>query len=258
VKTEVPQSTVVQQLGELGVPQGEVVLVHTSYSAVGPIEGGPGGLIDALLAAVGKHGTLVMPSWTDEDDEVFDPRNDDVEDHLGIVADTFWRRPGVLRGDHPFAMAAVGDEALTVTSSPFILPPHARGSGVATVHDLDGLVLLLGVTHDADSTVHYGELVVGVPYRSPKHITVVEHGRPKRIDYGENDHCCRNFAWVGDWLRARGLQHEGPVGHGHAMLARSRHIVKTVVEELRDDSCRFLCARGSGCVECEETWRSVG
>jgi aminoglycoside N3'-acetyltransferase len=99
--------------------------------------------------------------------------------------------------------------------------------------------------------------VAGVPYRSPKHITVLESGRPRRIDYGENDHCCRNFVWVGDWLRERGLQREGRVGNAQALLTRSRDIVSTVVEELRDHSTRFLCRRGSGCDECEETWLSV-
>jgi aminoglycoside N3'-acetyltransferase len=44
------------QLRALGVDPGGVLLVHMSYRAVRPVEGGPEGVIDALLAAVGEAG----------------------------------------------------------------------------------------------------------------------------------------------------------------------------------------------------------
>jgi aminoglycoside N3'-acetyltransferase len=59
------------------------------------VEGGPRGLIEAFLAALGPHGTLAMPSMSDDDDHPFDPRKTDCRG-MGIVADTFWRLPGVL------------------------------------------------------------------------------------------------------------------------------------------------------------------
>lgn len=252
----VAKPTVVEHLRDLGVPRGAVLLVHTAYSLTGPIEGGPDGLIDALLEAIGPEGTLVMPSWTEDDDEIFDPSSYEVDDHLGVVADEFWQRPGVVRGTHPFAMAALGPRAGEIAGAPLVLPPHAPNSGIAKVHDLDGWVLLLGVDHVGDTTIHLGELVAGVPYRVPHHITVDQDGEPRRIDYGENDHCCQNFVWVGDWLRARGRQHEGVVGYGRAQLARSRDIVATIVEELSDDPCRFLHRAGT-CESCDEAWMSL-
>lgn len=250
------RETLAAHLRDIGVQPRGLLLVHTSFRTIGPVDGGPDAFIDALLEALGPEGTLVMPSWTDEDDEPFDPGTTDVEDHLGVVADTFWRRPGVVRGDHPFAVAALGPRAVQVAGAPFVLPPHGPGSGIDRVHDLDGWVLLAGVDHDANTTVHLGELCGGAPYRQPNHVTVLEDGEPKRIDYGENDSCCRGFNMVGDWLRERGLQREGALGGGRAMLARSRDIVATVVEELRDDTCRFLCRRGT-CVECDRSWASM-
>ncbi|HEY8376409.1 MAG TPA: AAC(3) family N-acetyltransferase, partial [Nannocystis sp.] len=50
-----------RQLGALGVRKGGVLLVHTSFRAVRPVEGGPRGLIEALMMALGPAGTLVMP-----------------------------------------------------------------------------------------------------------------------------------------------------------------------------------------------------
>lgn len=248
---------VVRQLRDLGVESGAVLLVHTSFSEIGPVDGGPDGFVDTLIEAVGPTGTVVMPSWTDEDDEPFDPRATPTVDHLGIVSEVFWRRPDVVRGEHPFAVAAMGAQAHRIAGAPFVLPPHAPDSGVARVHDLDGWVLLAGVDHDANTTIHVAELVAGVPYRRQHHITVCEDGRPRRIDYGENDCCARNFTLVGGWLRERGLQHEGRLAGGRAILARSRDIVEAVVAELRGDPCRFLCTRGT-CEECDESWESTG
>jgi len=249
-------ATVVEQLRRLGVQEGSVLLVHTSFRNIGPIDGGPDVLIDALIEAIGPDGTLVMPSWIG-DDELFDPASTTVKPHLGIVADTFWRRPGVLRSKHLSAMAAFGPQAEYITSAPLVLPPHAADSGVARVHTLDGWVVLLGCGHDSDTTIHLGELEAGVPYFQVNDITLVVDGRRETVFYGENDHCCLRFAEVGQWLASRGLQHEGPVGNGNAILVRSRDVVDTVVEELSDDPCRLLHERGSGCAECDETWVSV-
>ena len=60
------RDTLIQQLLELGVQPGGVLLVHTAFSKVKPIEGGPVGLISALHSALGPQGTLVMPSMSYE------------------------------------------------------------------------------------------------------------------------------------------------------------------------------------------------
>ncbi len=46
---------------DLGVDAGDTLLVHSSYKSLGPVEGGPQTVIDALLAALGPDGTLIMP-----------------------------------------------------------------------------------------------------------------------------------------------------------------------------------------------------
>ena len=257
-RNELSRAQVTNQLRALGVEQGGVLQVHTSFRATRPVEGGPLGLITALRDAAGSSGTLVMPSWSGDDDEPFDPRTTPASPDLGIVADTFWRLPGVLRSDHCHAFAAAGPEAHRVISDPLPLPPHIPASPVGRVHDLDGQVLLLGVGHDADTTLHLAELRAGVPYRLPSHCTVLQDGRrPVRIDYEENDHCCARFALADDWLRVRGLQTEGRVGHAHARLARARDIVGVALEHLAQDPLLFLHAPSAGCVECNQARRST-
>jgi aminoglycoside 3-N-acetyltransferase len=105
---EISRAEIVAQLRSLGVAAGGVLLVHSSFRAVRPVEDGPRGLILALLDALGPRGTLVMPSWTGDDDAPFDPCSTVASPDLGIVAETFRQRPGVVRSTHPFAFAAAG------------------------------------------------------------------------------------------------------------------------------------------------------
>jgi aminoglycoside 3-N-acetyltransferase len=239
----------------LGVTPGSVLVVHTAFSRVGPVEGGPQGLIEALRLVLGPEGTLVMPSMTDEDDRPFDPASSPCAS-LGVVAETFWRMPGVLRTDNPHAFAAVGPMAAKITAPQPVDVPHGADSPVGRVRDLDGYVLLLGIGHDADTTVHLAENLAGVRYRKRAHATVMSNGRPKRYDYGEIDHCCANFSLLDDWLEAGGRQRRGIVGHGDARLARSRDIVDAALIHLQENETVFLHPAGA-CGECDEARASI-
>lgn len=254
---EIRKAEMADQLRRLGVKPGGVLLVHTAFRATRPVEGGPRGLIDALRDAMGPDGTLVMPSMTSDDDTPFDPVRTPAANDLGIVADTFWRLPDVARSDHPFAFAALGPQAAAITADHLPLPPHIAASPVGRVHEMDGQVLLLGVGHDANTTLHLAELIANVPYRVPRYCTIMQQGRPVRVDYGENDHCCERFALADDWLRARRLQSEGHVGYAHARLISARDLVKVATEQLADDSLLFLHSTNAGCAECDAARASV-
>jgi aminoglycoside 3-N-acetyltransferase len=247
---------VAEQLRGLGVEAGGVLLVHTSFRAVRPVEDGPQGLIEALRMALGPRGTLVMLSYPGDDDVVFDPRSTPAASDLGVVADTFWRLPGSVRTTHPIAFTAAGPRAEEITRGPLPLPPHGPDSPVGRVHALDGQVLLLGVGHDANTTLHLAEVMAGVPYQVPKYCTLLVDGRPTRVDYAENDHCCERFALLDGWLRERGLQAEGRVGAAHARLVRARDVVDVALEHLRRDPLIFLHAPVE-CAECDAARRSL-
>ena len=61
------------QLEQLGVRRGGTLLVHSSFKALRPVEGGPLGVICVFCGAIGREGTLVMPTMTDGASR-FDPR----------------------------------------------------------------------------------------------------------------------------------------------------------------------------------------
>ena len=244
-----------QQLHDLGVFRGAVLLVHSAFSRVRPVEGGPAGLIGALEDAIGPDGTLVMPSMTDDDEHPFDAQVTPCRG-LGVVPDTFWRLPGVLRSSNPHAFAAKGPAAPYITADHPLDFPHGPNSPVGRVHELDGLVLLLGVGHDANTTVHLAECLAGVRYRRPKHVTVLQGGQPAPLRYLEIDHCCENFCLVDDWLDSAHLQRRGTVGHAEARLVRSRALVEIVTSHLRLNETAFLHPYGVDS-ECDEARDSL-
>jgi aminoglycoside 3-N-acetyltransferase len=226
------------------VRPGSVLVVHTAFSKVGPVEGGPQGLILALRDVLGPEGTLVMPSMSDDDEHVFDPTATPCTS-MGIVADTFWRQPGVQRSDSPHAFAAVGPAAAAIVAPHPVEIPHGPDSPVGRAHDLDGWILLLGVGHDANTTVHLAESLAGVRYRLPKSAMVRRNGNPVRVEYGEIDHCCQRFVMVDEWLERVRAQRRGTVGHADARLVRSQAVVKVVTEELRNNETLFLHPPGT-------------
>ena len=247
--------SVAEQLRALGVRPGTVLQVHTAFSQVGPVEGGPLGLIAALQAAVGRDGTLVMPSMSDDDDHPFDPHTTPCIG-MGVVAETFRRLPDVLRSDSPHAFAAAGPLASRIVAPHPLSLPHGPDSPVGRVHEAGGHVLLLGVGHTADTTIHLAEYLAGVRYRRRKRLTVLCDGVPSPYEYDEIDHCCERFALVDGWLDEAGRQRRGVVGRGEARLAPAQAIVDVVIARLRADETAFLHPDGTD-HQCDEARASM-
>lgn len=247
---ELATTDLVRDLTRLGVPGGGVMVVHTAFSRVGPVAGGPLALIEALQETIGPEGTLVMPSMSDDDSTPFDPATTSCIS-MGIVAETFRGLPGVLRSNSPHAFAARGPHAAQIARFHPVDVPHGPDSPVGRVLELDGQVLLLGVNHDSNTTVHLAEAIAEVPYGIAKSALTRVGDVIVRTEYTETDHCCRGFLAVDQWLDERGWQRRGTVGRAKARLIRSRDLVDVVVKKLREDPMRFLCVPGQ-CDECDQ------
>jgi aminoglycoside 3-N-acetyltransferase len=254
VTTEIsPPSTeeVARQLSALGVERGGVLLVHASFRAVRPVDGGPLGLCAALRRALGPTGTLVMPTMTDGE-TIFDPRTTQTYG-MGIVAELFWRQNGVLRSTHPGAsFAASGPLAERICAPQPLAPPHGVDSPPGRVYELGGQILLLGVSFSECTMLHVAENIAAVPYLVSRPCVVDVGGKPERIAIAETDHCCRGFRRAKSWLEERGLLREGRVGNAASVLCRARDTVSLAVEQLALDPLVFLCPSNAGCEECDE------
>jgi aminoglycoside N3'-acetyltransferase len=249
------RSELLAQLRAIGVQEGSVLQVHCAFSKVAPVEGGPEALIRALIEALGPSGTLVMPSMTSDDERPFDPGTTHCKE-MGIVPDMFWRMAGVARSDSPHSFAAFGPHAAGVLAPHAVEVPHGPASPVGRVVDLDGIILLIGVGHDANTTVHLAENMENVQYHVPKYSIALRNGRPIRIDYTEPSSCCARFSRIDAVLDGLAAQRRGFVGNAPARLVRARSVVDAARHLLARDPRAFLHPQGA-CAECDAGWAGL-
>ena len=135
--------------------------------------------------------------------------------------------------------------------------PHGLDSPVGRVYELGGHVLLLGIDHTSDTTIHLGEHLAGrpVPATQAPH-RAAGPGCPHGSSTSEIDHCCERFALVDGWLDEMGLQRRGVVGRGEARLAPAQAVVDVVVQRLRAAETTFLHPLGTD-RQCDEARASL-
>ena len=145
------RSRLVEDLKNAGIRQGCPLLIHTSLSAVGYVEGGADTVIDALLEAIGPDGTLVIPTlsylYTNADTPTFDVAK--TPTNLGTIPETFRLRRGVARSMHPtHSCAAIGPQTVALLGEHrYDRSPVGANSPFRKVRDLGGQVAFLGVPH---------------------------------------------------------------------------------------------------------------
>ncbi len=153
-------------LRKLGVRAGMKVLVHSSLSRFGYVEGGADTVIDALTELLTSEGTLLMPSFNHEapydEGEIFDVLRTPTTN--GAVADAFWRRPGVLRSVNPtHAFAAWGKDAGRYTEDHQKTSAMGVDSPYYRLMKDGGWCLLLGVGYGSNTFHHVVESCEGAP-----------------------------------------------------------------------------------------------
>jgi len=247
-------TSLLAELRALGVGEGMTVMVHASLSSLGYVVGGAHALVDTLLAAVGPRGTIVMPthstdltdpgawqnppvpeSWWEPiraempayDPVMTPPRS------MGAVVECFRHVPGVLRSGHPtVSAAAVGPNAEFVTADHRLPDGLGEYSPQARVYDLDGSVLLLGVGHGNNTSLHLAERrsapadAVHRPQSSP----VIVEGERRWVTYDCLDDDPSDFEAIGEAFAAAGYQTSGAIGAGTGHLMRSRAVVDFATE----------------------------
>ncbi|HZK70493.1 MAG TPA: AAC(3) family N-acetyltransferase [Clostridia bacterium] len=100
----------------LGIKKGDKIVVHTSLSKIGWVEGGPKSVYEAFMAAVGREGIVIMPSFgfgnefKEGGSGIFDVLNS--KSFVGAVAECFRAMDGVHRSYDPtHSFCAWGDNA---------------------------------------------------------------------------------------------------------------------------------------------------
>ncbi len=144
----------IQNLQEIGIKPGDSVLVHSSLSRIGHLIDGPKTFVDALIAAVGEEGTVLMPTSPNNVFQLNYIRNTPFFDVLnspsktGAITEYFRKLPNAKRSLHPTEpVSAVGKLAEYYTKDHFNQPtPYNKYSPFYRVSEQKGKILYVGVT----------------------------------------------------------------------------------------------------------------
>ncbi|UCH25593.1 MAG: AAC(3) family N-acetyltransferase [Trueperaceae bacterium] len=186
-RTEVPLTaeSLAMKLRDCGLAAGQTVLVHTAMSKFGWIIGGAQAMILALLEVLGEDGTLMMPTHTTSNTDpaewqhppvperwwqhirdhmpAFDPATSPTR-QMGVVAELFRSWPGAIRSNHPTtSFAALGPNAEFLTGDHVLTQDLGERSPIGKLYELDGHVLLLGVDHTSNTSLHLAEYRADYP-----------------------------------------------------------------------------------------------
>jgi aminoglycoside 3-N-acetyltransferase len=236
-----------------GIRTGDHLLVHSSLRRVGPIDGGADALIDGLLEAVGSSGTLAMPAFNSTRHmpvPYFDVHS--TPSRAGMLTEIFRKRPEVLRSYHPtHSVAAQGERAVEFLANHHDHEALGIDSPLDRLARAGGYVLLMGVTHMANASIHVGESHAGIQKfywdEGPLPVVKCRLSDGRVIDYRLDcsPSCSMAFNVAEYPLRRHGMVVDLNVGAARSFLIKGQDIIRVVVDLIRDKQDALLCHRDS-------------
>ena len=242
-----------RDLEALGVRPGDLLLVHASLRklGLGRADVGDGGaerLLEALEAAVGPEGTLLMVLGTDYPMDwvnerptggraallagapPFDHRNAPVLPEVGWLAEAFRRRSGTLVSANPSGrFGARGALAGDLLAGQPWHDYYGPGSPLEKFCGRGGRILRLGANRDTVTALHYAEYVADLPGKRRTRWDYVVAGADGTPEHVRID-CLDDLNGITDWdgedyfaailtaYLALGRHREGLVGKAQSEL----------------------------------------
>lgn len=165
-------------LKENGIKPTDTVLVHTSMRALGEVEGGCDGLIDAFKSYL-VDGLFIVPTHTwanvGADDPVYDVKT--TVPCIGALPTVAAFRPDGVRSLHPtHSVAAFGKRADEfVKGEECATSPAPVGGAWSRLYGEDAKILLLGVGLNRNTFLHAVDEMIDLPGRlqEPIPLTVI-------------------------------------------------------------------------------------
>lgn len=168
------QFPLTSDLLNLGVQPGEVLLVHSSLRALGPIpgvsdpRGGAEAVVQSLLEALGPQGTLLMPALSYDTVGAHNPVFDVLHTPscVGALPEYFRTRPGTMRSVHPtHSVCGVGRRSVELLKNHVQdKTPVGSNSPFARLPKIGGHLLFLGCGLRPNTSMHGVEEHVVPPY----------------------------------------------------------------------------------------------
>ncbi|MFM1921390.1 MAG: hypothetical protein RLZZ303_3024 [Candidatus Hydrogenedentota bacterium] len=244
-----------EQLRELGVRSGDLLMLHASMRRIGPVPGGARGLIGQIEEVVTPSGTLLMVLGAENGwDEInqrpeaeraallalappFDPLRTPAYHEVGVLAEQFRQMQGTLVSNNPEGrFAARGGRAEEILSNAPWDDYYGPGSPLEKLCKWGGRILRMGADTNTITALHYAEYLCSLPgkRRVCRHGNVGSPGNPviKTVSCLDDEHGI--FEWKGEDYFADlteeylslGRARTGRVGHANSELIEAADIVE--------------------------------
>ena len=243
------RTSLAEELRALGLQTGMIVIVHSSLSNLGWVCGGAEIVVHALLDVLGPTGTLVVPTQTGENSEpsawqhppvpedwwpiiraempAFDPLVTPSQ-HMGAIAEMVRTWPGAARSSHPqVSFAAVGRDATALMANHQLDDSLGEGSPLRHIYDAGGWVLLLGVGHDNNTSLHLAQYRVPGAYAHMTLGAAMYNAAKQRVwqTYHDIDLDTADFRAIGEDFEAQHATRTGYIGMAFSRLLPQRDLV---------------------------------
>ncbi|MFW6119615.1 MAG: aminoglycoside N(3)-acetyltransferase [Petrotogales bacterium] len=243
-------------LKKLGLKKGLTIIVHSSLQSMGWVCGGAVTAIKALEEVLTETGTLVMPTHSSDYSEPSDWSHPPVPESwwkiirdnmpaydpsvtptrgMGIIPETFRKQKDVLRSEHPMdSFAARGKHARYITENhelPYSLGPD---SPLGKLYKLKAWILLLGVDHAKNTSLHLAEYLADYPSKKliKQGAPVKINGKRKWVTFDDIDISSDDFEVLGSAFEKQmpHLVRKGKVGIAESKMIPQKALVDFSIE----------------------------
>ncbi|GAA0360330.1 aminoglycoside N3'-acetyltransferase [Alkalibacterium iburiense] len=249
-KTSYPHTvkSIAEDLKILGVKEDSILLVHSSLSQMGWVNGGAMAVVEALMTVVDKEkGCLVMPSqtmdwsepskwdhpavpqkWWEAIRETMPAFDKDKTPCLamGVIADLFRTYPDVKRSSHPgVSFTAWGKHADYITVDHALNFGLGEESPLKKLYELDASVLAIGTDYDTSTAFHLGEYRAPNPPLQTEGTALMENGKRVWKIYTDIEMDEEQFLVIGKQMEKDRQVQIGIVGDAKSRLYSVREAV---------------------------------
>jgi len=157
---------IISDLQRLGISDGDILMVHSSFRSLGKYELNSEIIISAFLDTIGKNGTLLMPalSYAQEPNDIHS--TSDTPSNVGALQEYFRLRNGTNRSVHPtHSVCGVGPAVKELFSGhQNDSTPCGQFSPFNKILNIDAKIVMLGCSLMANTTMHAIEELIVPPY----------------------------------------------------------------------------------------------
>jgi aminoglycoside 3-N-acetyltransferase len=251
-----------EQFIKAGIVEGDHLLVHSSLSKIGYVQGGPHTVIQALLNVLGPQGDLLMPSFPAagrnkdylDQQPVFDVRI--TPSAMGSITETFRKMPGVKRSLHPTdPVLAYGPLTDYFTTGHLgQLTPYNEHSPFRRLAEKKGKILMLGTTlNGAGTSLHTLEDAVDFPYpvylEKTYEVTVIDEDgishQVKTKVHNPEMSAKRNCDALKPLFIRNGIMKECKIGEAACLLIDAEGMFQVMLKAFRENGVTMYTPYGT-------------